>query len=63
MFKKTKLEIGKKDCLTVGDLSEALKDCRPDAQIYTAYSETSNNIYKVRKIINNGNNVTLAENI
>lgn len=53
------MKIDKKDCLTVADVLNALKDCRPDAQVFVSmYSNTD--LCKIRKVENIGNFVQLV---
>lgn len=49
----------KKDCLTVADFLDALKDCRPDAEVFIC-TFTNTDLGKIRKIENKGNFVQLV---
>ncbi len=52
-----------KEYITVAELIDALKDCRPDAEVFTSLFETSG-LNKIRKVKNHGNHVQLIrENI
>lgn len=56
---KTKI---KKDCLNVADFLNALKDCRPDAEVFVCLF-TESDCNKIRAIENKGNFVQLVREL
>ena len=49
-----------RDTINVKELIEALKDCRPDAEVFTCLFSKSS-LSKVRKIENHGNFIQIVE--
>lgn len=52
-----------KDIMTVSDLIDQLKDCRPDAEVFISYFSGGTSFDKCRKLINHGNHVELVRQL